>query len=52
MRRWVFLTISLVLVAFVVGLEVILKVSVDENGFGPVQLKYVYLWTYGPTAGT
>ncbi|KAF1912691.1 hypothetical protein BDU57DRAFT_542503 [Ampelomyces quisqualis] len=50
LRRWALLTISLILLALIVSLEVVLKVATNKHGFGPIDSDLVYLWTYGPTA--
>ena len=52
LQRWVLLTISIVLLALILSLEIVLKSSTDQRGFGPVNSDLHYVWTYGPTAGT
>lgn len=51
LRRWVLLTIALVLLALIASLEIVLKSVNDQGGFGPINSNLVYIWTYGPTAG-
>jgi hypothetical protein len=52
LRRWVLLTISFAIVLLIVSLEVVKKIADQKHGFGPVDSKLVYVWTYGPTAST
>ncbi|CAO2653412.1 Nn.00g028230.m01.CDS01 [Neocucurbitaria sp. VM-36] len=50
LQRWVLLTISIVLLALIVGLEIVVKSSTDKRGFGPAESDLHYVWTYGSTA--
>lgn len=52
LRRWVLLTISLAILVLIVSLEIVNKIADQQHGFGPVDSSLVYVWTYGPTAGT
>jgi hypothetical protein len=49
LRRWVLALFAGVSVALIITLEVILKVSTDRQGLGPINPSLYYLWTYGPT---
>lgn len=51
LRRWVLILFAITFLFLIIVLEIILKVSTDERGFGPTNLNLHYLWTYGPTAG-
>jgi hypothetical protein len=52
LRRWVLLMISLAILVLIVSLEIVNKIADQQHGFGPVDSSLVYVWTYGPTAGT
>jgi hypothetical protein len=51
LQRRVLVTISIALLFLIVSLEIVLKISANRNGFGPIESDLHYLWTYGPTAG-
>ena len=51
LRRWVLIAFSITLLAIIASLEVVWKVCDTKHGFGPVDSKLHYVWTYGPTAG-
>jgi hypothetical protein len=51
LRRWVLITFSIVLLSMVAGLEIVKKICDAKHGFGPIDTKLHYVWTYGPTAG-
>jgi hypothetical protein len=51
LRRWVLITFAIVLLSMIAGLEIVKKICDAKHGFGPIDTKLHYIWTYGPTAG-
>jgi hypothetical protein len=51
LRRWVLVVFAILFALLIVSLEIILKISLERNGFGPTKSSLYYVWTYGPTAG-
>jgi hypothetical protein len=51
LRLWVLVVFAILFALLIVSLEIILKVSLERNGFGPTKHNLYYVWTYGPTAG-
>jgi hypothetical protein len=51
LRRWVLIAFAIVLLSMIAGLEIVKKICDAKHGFGPIDTKLHYVWTYGPTAG-
>jgi hypothetical protein len=52
LRRWVLFVFAVLFFLLIASLEIILKVTTDRHGFGPVESNLYYVWTYGPVVGT